>query len=148
MPDVMSIVSYGFGTLFGFVLTGFIVFWFIHDLTQEKHSILRNYPLIGHLRYFLEKQGEYFHQYFFAGDRDEMPFNRATRTWVYKNAKNDVGIVGFGSINDLREPGSIIFINAAFPVLEDDRLPTPSLMIGKTTANNHSTPDTWSTSAA
>ena len=58
MPDIMSIVSYGFGTLFGFVLTGFIVFWLIHDLTQTKHSILRNYPLIGHLRYFLEKQGE------------------------------------------------------------------------------------------
>ncbi|MDO8438359.1 MAG: FMN-binding glutamate synthase family protein [Nitrosomonadaceae bacterium] len=131
MPDVMSIVSYGFGTLFGLVLTGFIVFWLIHDLTQTKHSILRNYPLIGHLRYFLEKQGEYFRQYFFANDRDEMPFNRATRTWVYKNAKNEVGIVGFGSTNDLREPGSIIFVNAPFPVLEDDRLPTPSLMIGE-----------------
>ncbi|MEK6708529.1 MAG: FMN-binding glutamate synthase family protein [Pseudomonadota bacterium] len=131
MPDVMSIVSYGFGTLFGLVLTGFIVFWLIHDLAQTKHSILRNYPLIGHLRYFLEKQGEYFRQYFFASDRDEMPFNRATRTWVYKNAKNEVGIVGFGSTNDLREPGSIIFVNAPFSVLEDDRLPTPSLMIGE-----------------
>lgn len=131
MPDVMSIVTYGFGTLLGFVLIGFILFWLIHDLTQEKHAILRNYPLIGHLRYFLEKQGEYFRQYFFAGDRDEMPFNRATRTWVYKNAKNEVGVVGFGSTNDLREPGSIIFVNAPFPVLEDDRLPTSSLMIGE-----------------
>ncbi len=131
MSGAMNIVFYSFGTLLGFVLIGFIIFWFFHDLTQKKHSILRNYPLIGHLRYFLEKQGEYFRQYFFAGDRDEMPFNRATRTWVYKNAKNEVGIVGFGSTNDLREPGSIIFVNAAFPIQEDDRLPTPSLMIGE-----------------
>ena len=131
MPDLMTIVSYGFGTLFGIFLAGFLLYWLVHDLVQEKHSILRNYPLIGHLRYFLERQGEYFRQYFFAGDRDEMPFNRATRTWVYKNAKNEVGVVGFGSTNDLREPGSIIFVNAPFPVLEDDLIPTPSFMIGE-----------------
>ena len=131
MPDLMTIVSYGFGTLFGIFLAGFLLYWLVYDLVQKKHSILRNYPLIGHLRYFLERQGEYFRQYLFAGDRDEMPFNRATRTWVYKNAKNEVGVVGFGSTNDLREPGSIIFVNAPFPVLEDDLIPTPSFMIGE-----------------
>ena len=131
MPDLMTIVSYGFGTLFGFFLAAFLLYWLVYDLIQKKHSILRNYPLIGHLRYFLERQGEYFRQYLFAGDRDEMPFNRATRTWVYKNAKNEVGVVGFGSTNDLREPGSIIFVNAPFPILEDDLLPTPSFMIGE-----------------
>jgi len=83
------------------------------------------------LRYFFEKQGEYFRQYFFAGDRDEMPFNRATRGWVYRLAKDEGGIIGFGSTFDLREPGSIIFVNAPFPVLEEDRLPTPPLMIGE-----------------
>jgi glutamate synthase domain-containing protein 2 len=127
----MTIVSYGFGTLFGIFLAGFLLYWLVYDLVQKKHSILRNYPLIGHLRYFLERQGEYFRQYLFAGDRDEMPFNRATRTWVYKNAKNEVGVVGFGSTNDLREPGSIIFVNAPFPILEDDLMPTPSFMIGE-----------------
>jgi glutamate synthase domain-containing protein 2 len=131
MPDLMTIVSYGFGTLFGIFLAGFLLYWLVYDLVQKKHSILRNYPLIGHLRYFLERQGEYFRQYLFAGDRDEMPFNRATRTWVYKNAKNEVGVVGFGSTNDLREPGSIIFVNAPFPILEDDLMPTPSFMIGE-----------------
>ena len=130
MSEVVKVVSYGFGTILGLVLIGVTVFWFIRDVTQKKHSILRNYPVIGHLRFLFEKQGEYFRQYFFSGDRDEMPFNRATRTWVYKNAKNEGGIVGFGSTNDLREPGSIIFVNVAFPVLERDRLPTPSLTIG------------------
>jgi glutamate synthase domain-containing protein 2 len=60
-----------------------------------------------------------------------MPFNRATRAWIYREAKNEGGILGFGSTNDLREPGSIIFVNHPFPVLDEDRLPTPSLIIGE-----------------
>jgi glutamate synthase domain-containing protein 2 len=131
MSGFMGILSYGIGTLLGIVLVGLLVFWFVQDITQKKHTVLRNYPLIGRLRYFFEKQGEYFRQYFFAGDRDEMPFNRATRGWVYRLAKDEGGIIGFGSTFDLREPGSIIFVNAPFPVLEEDRLPTPPLMIGE-----------------
>jgi glutamate synthase domain-containing protein 2 len=131
MSGFMGILSYGIGTILGFALIGLLVFWFVQDITQKKHTVLRNYPLIGRLRYFFEKQGEYFRQYFFAGDRDEMPFNRATRGWVYRLAKDEGGIIGFGSTFDLREPGSIIFVNAPFPVLEEDRLPTPPLMIGE-----------------
>jgi len=131
MSGFMGILSYGIGTPLGIALIGLLVFWFIQDITQKKHTVLRNYPLIGRLRYFFEKQGEYFRQYFFAGDRDEMPFNRATRGWVYRLAKDEGGIIGFGSTFDLREPGSIIFVNAPFPVLEEDRLPTPPLMIGE-----------------
>lgn len=131
MSDVLTVVSYGFGTILGLSLAGFIGFLFIQDITQKKHSILRNYPVVGHLRYFFEKQGEYFRQYFFSGDRDEMPFDRATRTWVYRNAKDEGGIVGFGSTNDTRVPGSVIFVNVPFPVLECDRLPTPALAIGE-----------------
>jgi glutamate synthase domain-containing protein 2 len=131
MSGFMGILSYGIGTLVGFGLIGLLVFWFVQDITQKKHTVLRNYPLVGRLRYFFEKQGEYFRQYFFAGDRDEMPFNRATRSWVYRLAKDEGGIIGFGSTFDLREPGSIIFVNAPFPVLEQDRLPTPPLMIGE-----------------
>jgi len=131
MSNALKVISYGFGTIVGLIVIGIVVFWFIQDVTQKKHSILRNYPVIGRLRFFLEKQGEYFRQYFFSSDRSEMPFNRATRSWVYRNAKNEGGIVGFGSTNDLREPGSIFFVNVAFPVLESDRLPTPPLMIGE-----------------
>ena len=131
MSGLMGVLSYGIGTILGLSLIGLLVFWFIQDITQKKHTVLRNYPLIGRLRYFFEKQGEYFRQYFFAGDRDEMPFNRATRGWVYRLAKGEGGIIGFGSTIDLREPGSIIFVNAPFPVLEEDRLPTPPLIIGE-----------------
>jgi glutamate synthase domain-containing protein 2 len=131
MEGVMGVLSYGVGTILGFVLIGGLVFLILHDITQKKHTVLRNYPVIGRLRFVFEDLGEYFRQYFFASDRSEMPFNRATRAFIYRLSKGEGSIIGFGSTNDLREPGSIIFVNHAFPVLEEDRLPTPSLVIGE-----------------
>ena len=131
MSDITHVVSWGLGTIAGFAVLVALVFVLLRDITQQRHTILRNYPVIGHLRYFFENLGEYFRQYFFAGDRDEMPFNRATRGWVYRLAKDEGGIIGFGSTYDLRQPGSILFVNAPFPVLEADQLPTPPLLIGE-----------------
>ncbi len=130
MSSAFDFIFFSIATMLGVAVVGLIAVWFIQDITQKKHSILRNYPVVGRLRYFFEIQGKYFRQYFFANDRDEMPFNRATRAWIYKNSKNKGSLVGFGSTNDLRQPGSIIFVNAAFPILEEDQLPTPSLLIG------------------
>ena len=130
MDGIVSVLSYGVGTILGFTLIGALIFLIIHDVTQKKHTVLRNYPVIGRLRYRFESLGEYFRQYFFSGDRDEMPFNRATRAFIYRLSKGEGSIIGFGSTNDLREPGSILFVNHPFPVLEEDRLPTPSLVIG------------------
>ncbi|HZD19238.1 MAG TPA: FMN-binding glutamate synthase family protein [Burkholderiales bacterium] len=126
-----DILSYGIGTLVALTVVAALLFLFVRDITQKKHSVLRNYPVVGRLRYFFEQLGEYFRQYFFAGDRDEMPFNRATRGWVYRLAKNEGGIIGFGSTYDLHQPGALIFVNHPFPVLEEERLPTPSLMLGE-----------------
>jgi glutamate synthase domain-containing protein 2 len=126
-----EMLSYGAGTLIAFTLVLAVLFVFIQDITQKKHGVLRNYPVIGHLRYFFEQLGEYFRQYFFAGDRDEMPFNRATRGWVYRLSKNEGGMIGFGSTFDLHEAGALIFVNHPFPVLEEERLPTPSLVLGE-----------------
>ncbi len=129
---MLNIVSYSLGTLIGFVLIASFLIWLIRDIVQKKHAVLRNYPVIGHLRFFFEKQGDFFRQYLFSGEREEMPFNRSARNWIYRSAKNIGGTIGFGSTNDLREPGSIIFVNAAFPVLEKDELPTPPMIIGET----------------
>lgn len=125
------ILSYGIGSIIGLIIVLTLLFWLIRDIVQKKHSVLRNYPLIGRLRYFLESQGEYIRQYFIAGERDEMPFNRAARNWVYRTSKGVGGVIGFGSTNDLREPGSIIFVNAPFPVLDKDQVPTPPVVIGE-----------------
>jgi glutamate synthase domain-containing protein 2 len=108
-----------------------LVYFYVKDITQKQHAILRNYPILGHLRYFFEQLGEYFRQYFFLGDRDEMPFNRATRGWVYRLAKNEGGMLGFGSTYNIHEPGAILFVNAPFAVLEEEKLPTPPLVIGE-----------------
>ncbi len=102
----------------------------IQDLTQKTHAIRHNYPIIGRLRYQFENLGEYFRQYFFASDREELPFNRATRTWVYKTAKGLGGLLGFGSTNDLRQTGSILFVNASYPLLEEEFTDAPSVIIG------------------
>ena len=92
-----TVVAYGLGTIIAFAVIIGLIYLFIRDVTQKQHTILRNYPVIGHLRYYFEELGEYFRQYFFMGDRDEMPFNRATRSWVYRLAKNEGGVIGFGS---------------------------------------------------
>src|SRR5438876_2196405 len=126
-----SILSYGIGTLIALACVALFAFVFTRDITQKKHSVLRNYPVIGRLRYKFEELGEYFRQYFFMGDRDEMPFNRATRGWVYRLAKNEGGIIGFGSTYDLHHAGALIFVNHPFPVLEEERQPTPTLILGE-----------------
>ena len=131
MSGLVSVLSVSAGTLLAIALFVILVFWYIKDITQKKHTVLRNYPIIGRLRYFFEQMGEYFRQYFFTGERDEMPFNRATRAWVYRLAKNEGGIIGFGSTYNLHEPGSLVFVNAPFPVIEEEQLPTPALVIGE-----------------
>jgi glutamate synthase domain-containing protein 2 len=128
---MLSVLHVSLGVLIALALAGVLIYWYIQDITQKKHAVLRNFPIIGHLRYFFENLGEYFRQYFFLGDRDEMPFNRATRAWVYRLAKNEGGILGFGSTYNIHEAGALIFVNAPFPVQEDERQPTPPLLIGE-----------------
>lgn len=103
---------------------------YLQDITQTAHTVRRNFPVVGRMRYRFEKLGEYFRQYFFSHDREEMPFNRATRAWVYRTAKGLGGLLGFGSTNNLNEPGSIIFVSAPYALLEEEYIPTPSLVIG------------------
>lgn len=130
MDALLSVFQVGLGMALTIGLALFLLYRYIQDSTQKKHSILRNYPVVGHLRYFFEQLGEYFRQYFFLGDREEMPFNRATRGWVYRLSKNEGGIIGFGSTYALHEPGALIFVNAPFPVLEEDQEATPPLVLG------------------
>ena len=103
-----------------------VVVMYIADITQNTHAIRKNYPVIGRFRYFFEHLGEFFRQYFFALDREEMPFNRADRSWVYRAAKNVDSNIGFGSTLDLNKPGTLLFLNSAFPIQEQDALiPSP-----------------------
>ena len=96
----------------------FIVIVFIRDISQTKQAIRRNYPVIAHFRYFFETLGEFFRQYFFAMDREEMPFNRSQRTWVYQAAKNVDTTQAFGSTRNIHSENAILFVNSPYPSLE------------------------------
>ena len=119
--------------LFVFVLgvgVVLIIVWYIQDVTQTKHAIRRNYPVVGRFRYLFEHLGEFFRQYFFAMDREELPFNRAERSWVYRASKNVDNTVAFGSTRDLKPAGTVLFVNCPFPTLDQDVIPTRSVTIG------------------
>ena len=103
---------------------------YVLDRNQTEHTVLRNYPVIGRFRYWFEHLGEFFRQYFFAMDREEMPFNRAERSWVYQAAKGEDTTVAFGSTRDLRPVGSVLFVNCPYPTLEKDTADTSVLTIG------------------
>ncbi|MDH3900374.1 MAG: FMN-binding glutamate synthase family protein [Gammaproteobacteria bacterium] len=107
-----------------------VITLFIIDVTQTKSAIRRNYPVVGRFRYFFEHMGEFFRQYFFAMDREELPFNRAQRSWAYRAAKNIDNTVGFGSTRDLRPTGTVLFVNCPFPTLGQDAVPPHDVTIG------------------
>ena len=126
---MMQIFSAVFISLIGLLLVVVIVLY-IRDVTQTTHAIRRNYPVIGRFRYFFEHLGEFFRQYFFAQDREEMPFNRAERSWVYRAAKDLDNTVAFGSSKDLRQVGTVLFVNSPFPTLSEDVVHPQAVTIG------------------
>ena len=135
---VMQFMAVLFVVVVGFVVLAIIIIYIL-DVTQTKSAIKRNYPVVGHFRYFFEHIGEFFRQYFFAMDREEMPFNRAQRSWAYRAAKNIDNTVAFGSTRDLRPPGTVLFVNCPFPTLGEDSVVPDKVTIGPYTENPYTT---------
>lgn len=98
------------------VIVGLLALVAVYDLVQKRHAILRNFPVIGHLRYLLEKFGPELRQYIVSDNDEELPFNRDQRRWVYATAKKENPYFGFGTDNDLGTPGHILIKHAAFPL--------------------------------
>lgn len=136
MEHVLSFVGvadeYVYHLLILLVVTGLVVLYIL-DVTQKKNTILRNYPVIGHIRFIAEDIGVYLRQYFYARDREELPFNRDQRTWVEHASENVDTTIGFGSTRDLRVTGTVLFVDAPFPVLNQDAVPTSPLTFGPKT---------------
>ncbi len=98
----------------------FLLGVFIHDVfLQKTHTIKHNYPIAGHLRYLLEKIGPELRQYIVAGDKEEAPFSRAERRWIYASSKGQNNYFGFGTTEELYEIGYPIIKNSAFPLPDD-----------------------------
>lgn len=125
---VLDFMAVLFIIVIGAAVLLFLILYAI-DVTQTQHAVRKNFPVIGRLRYFFEGLGEFFRQYFFALDREEMPFNRAERSYVYRAAKKVDTTVAFGSTRDLRPTGQVLFVNSAWPILDADaREPSPKVL--------------------
>lgn len=107
-----------------------VVVLFIIDVTQTADAVRRNYPVIGRFRYVFMTLGEFFRQYFFAMDREELPFNRAEREWIHRAAKDRGNTIAFGSTKNLTPANTAIFVNCPFPTLDEDAVETQPLQIG------------------
>ncbi len=114
---IVTVLVKLFGFVVGLVVLAIVVV-FIRDVTQTQQAIRRNYPVVAHFRYFFEALGKFFRQYFFAMDREEMPFNRSHRTWVYQASKNVDTTQAFGSTRNIHEENAILFVNSAYPSLK------------------------------
>lgn len=107
-----------------------IVILYVIDKSQTTQAIRHNYPVIGRFRYIFEHFGTFFRQYFFAMDREEMPFNRAERAWVYRAAKAVDNTAAFGSSYNINQPGAVIFVNCTFPTLDKDATQASEITLG------------------
>ena len=77
----------------------------LSDLRQQRHSILRNYPVIGHLRFLLEFVRPEMRQYFIESDNEAAPFSRQQRSLVYQRAKGEADKRPFGTQLDVHAEG-------------------------------------------
>ncbi len=109
----------------------FLVLLTIYDLTQTRHAILRNFPIIGHLRYALESIGPELRQYIVTDNDEERPFSRDQRRWVYSSAKKENAYFGFGTDNRLEIPDYLLIRHSAFPITGQHKPedPLPSLKV-------------------
>ena len=108
-----------------------------HDLVQRRHAILRNFPVIGHARFWLESIGPELRQYIVAGNDEERPFSRDQRRWVYASAKLQNNYFGFGTDNDLEHTDGNVIVHhrtfgRAYPthgsVGQEARLPSAKIL--------------------
>src|SRR6056300_841561 len=110
-------------------LACWLAYMYLVDTRQKQSTLRKNYPLLGRLRYQFEHLGEFFRQYFFALDREEMPFNRVQRSFVYRAAKNLDMTLAFGSTKLMNQAGEYLFLNHHLPVLEQDSAECPTVTI-------------------
>ena len=91
--------------LWAFIIFGPLMLLGIRDLFQTKRAILRNFPVIGHIRYFLEEIRPEIRQYFIESDTEGVPFGRDQRSLVYQRAKKQRDTVPFGTVHDVYKVG-------------------------------------------
>ena len=113
---------------FGAILVGPIIALGVSDMLQTKRAVLRNFPVIGHIRYLLEMVRPEIQQYFVESDIDGRPFNREDRSVVYQRAKGALSTLPFGTQRDVYQTGYEWINHSMVPV--DADAPSPRVTIG------------------
>ncbi|MEO0939255.1 MAG: FMN-binding glutamate synthase family protein [Pseudomonadota bacterium] len=127
--DALNFLAVAFVLVIG-AMVAWAAVLFVIDRTQTEDAIRRNYPVIGRFRHLFTELGEFFRQYFFAMDREELPFNRAQRDWVKRASGGKGNTIAFGSTRNTAIAGTPIFVNDPFPPLDDQYACSEPLRIG------------------
>lgn len=90
---------------------------------QKAHTVSHNFPIVGHFRYMLETIGPEIRQYLVANNREELPFNRIERGWIYASAKHENNYEGFGTDRDIYAHQHIFINNAMMAFNIDENHP-------------------------
>ena len=95
----------------------------IHDVIQRRHSLLRNYPVFGRMRFLLESIRPEVQQYFIERNTDGRPFDRDSRSVIYERAKGIHGEKAFGTERDVNEVGYEFLLHSTFPAKQLEEPP-------------------------
>lgn len=119
IANVLIIIGFVFFACL--LLVGIVIGIYLYfiDRSQKQHPILRNYPIIGRVRYFLETIGPELRQYLFNNDLEGKPFSRVEYQHIVKKAKYKRDVIGFGSRRDFEQAGFYIR-NSMFPKLTEE----------------------------
>lgn len=107
--NLLSNISWWMWILIGLAIVAIRDIFF-----QRAHTVSHNFPIIGHVRYLFESIGPEIRQYFVANNREELPFNRIERGWIYASAKKENNYEGFGTDRDIYEHQHIFVKNSMF----------------------------------
>src|SRR6476620_7734303 len=111
-----SIVNFISGISYWWYLALALVLLAIWDVFfNRKQTIRHNFPIVGNLRYMLEKIGPELRQYIVSNNREELPFNRSQRSWIYASSKKQNNYQGFGTDQDQNAAGHIFINPSMFP---------------------------------
>ncbi len=114
--SVVLLLFFGSGWWVAVAIFGALMVLAITDATQKKHSILRNYPVIGHMRFALEYIRPELQQYFIERNYDGRPFDRDTRSLIYERAKGTNQEQAFGTERDVNEVGYEYLVHSTAPL--------------------------------
>lgn len=119
LADILIIVGSVIICFIFLILVLIGLYLYFIDRKQKQHPVLRNYPVVGRVRYFLETIGPELRQYLFDTDTEGKPFSRFEYQTIVKSAKYKRDVIGFGSLRDFEKPGFYIR-NSMFPKLTEE----------------------------